>query len=106
MPVTPTYPGVYIEELPSAVRTIVGVSTSVTAFVGNGGGTAIVVRLASGAGASSVAVMGAGNAESFTVTAAEPGGRRGPLRAAGVDHGPRGRRGAAAHVPAARRVSG
>lgn len=34
MPVTPTYPGVYIEELPSGVRTIMGVSTSVTAFVG------------------------------------------------------------------------
>ena len=34
MPITPTYPGVYIEEVPSPVRTIVGVSTSVTAFVG------------------------------------------------------------------------
>ena len=34
MPVQPTYPGVYIEEVPSAVRTIVGVSTSVTAFLG------------------------------------------------------------------------
>ncbi len=34
MPVTPTYPGVYVEELPSAVRTIAGVSTSTTAFVG------------------------------------------------------------------------
>lgn len=34
MPVTPTYPGVYIEETPSGVRTIVGVSTSTTAFVG------------------------------------------------------------------------
>src|SRR5262245_30717754 len=34
MPVTTTYPGVYIEELPSSVRTIVAVSTSVTAFVG------------------------------------------------------------------------
>jgi phage tail sheath protein FI len=34
MPVRPTYPGVYIEEIPSGVRTIVGVSTSVTAFVG------------------------------------------------------------------------
>lgn len=33
MPATPTYPGVYIEELPSGVRTIVGVSTSVGAFV-------------------------------------------------------------------------
>jgi phage tail sheath protein FI len=34
MPVTPTYPGVYIEEIPSGVRTISGVSTSLTAFVG------------------------------------------------------------------------
>ncbi len=34
MPVRPTYPGVYIEEVPSGVRTIVGVSTSVAAFVG------------------------------------------------------------------------
>jgi phage tail sheath protein FI len=35
MPVTPTYPGVYVEELPSSVRTITAVSTSVTAFVGS-----------------------------------------------------------------------
>jgi len=34
MPVQPTYPGVYIEELPSGVRTITGVATSVTAFIG------------------------------------------------------------------------
>ena len=34
MPVQTTYPGVYIEEVPSGVRTIAGVSTSVTAFVG------------------------------------------------------------------------
>ena len=34
MPVPTTYPGVYIEEVPSGVHTIVGVSTSVTAFVG------------------------------------------------------------------------
>jgi uncharacterized protein len=34
MPVQTTYPGVYIEERPSGARTIVGVSTSVTAFVG------------------------------------------------------------------------
>src|SRR2546423_13285317 len=33
MPVAPTYPGVYIEELPSGVRTIVGVATSVAAFI-------------------------------------------------------------------------
>ncbi len=36
MPVTPpvSYPGVYIQEVPSGVRTIAGVTTSVTAFVG------------------------------------------------------------------------
>ena len=34
MPISPTYPGVYIDELPSAVRTIVGVPTSIAAFVG------------------------------------------------------------------------
>lgn len=34
MPITPTYPGVYIEELPGGVRAITGVSTSVTAFIG------------------------------------------------------------------------
>src|SRR6266508_3390489 len=33
MPVTPTYPGVYIEEVPSPVRTITGVATSIAAFV-------------------------------------------------------------------------
>ena len=34
MPVTLTYPGVYIEEVPSGVRTVTGVATSITAFVG------------------------------------------------------------------------
>jgi uncharacterized protein len=34
MAISPTYPGVYIEELPSPVHTIVGVATSITAFVG------------------------------------------------------------------------
>src|SRR5688572_8656138 len=34
MPVTPTYPGVYVEEIPSGVRTITGVATATTAFVG------------------------------------------------------------------------
>ncbi|WP_439579074.1 phage tail sheath family protein [Elioraea sp.] len=33
MPVNPTYPGVYIEEVPSGVRTVVGVATSIGAFV-------------------------------------------------------------------------
>ena len=34
MPSQLTYPGVYIEEQPSGVRTITGVATSITAFVG------------------------------------------------------------------------
>lgn len=35
MPVAVTYPGVYIEEIPSGVRTITGVATSIAAFVDN-----------------------------------------------------------------------
>ena len=34
MPSALTYPGVYVEEIPSGVRTITGVPTSVTAFIG------------------------------------------------------------------------
>jgi hypothetical protein len=34
MAVSPTYPGVYVQEVPSGVRTIVGVSTSTTLFIG------------------------------------------------------------------------
>lgn len=34
MPIQPTYPGVYVEEVASGVRTITGVSTSTTAFIG------------------------------------------------------------------------
>ena len=34
MPVALSYPGVYVEEVPSGVRTISGVATSITAFVG------------------------------------------------------------------------
>lgn len=34
MAVSPTYPGVYVQEVPSGVRTIVGVSTSITLFIG------------------------------------------------------------------------
>jgi uncharacterized protein len=34
MPATLSYPGVYIEEVPSGVRTIAGVATSITAFIG------------------------------------------------------------------------
>jgi uncharacterized protein len=34
MPVQTSYPGVYIEEIPSGVRTITGVATYITAFIG------------------------------------------------------------------------
>lgn len=34
MAVSPTYPGVYVQEVPSGVHTIVGVSTSITLFIG------------------------------------------------------------------------
>jgi phage tail sheath protein FI len=34
MPTSPTYPGVYLEEIPSGVRTITGVATAITAFIG------------------------------------------------------------------------
>src|SRR6266853_1665715 len=34
MPAALTYPGVYIEEIPSGVHTITGVATSIAAFVG------------------------------------------------------------------------
>jgi phage tail sheath protein FI len=37
MAVTPTYPGVYVQEIPSGVRTIVGVPTSVALFIGRAG---------------------------------------------------------------------
>jgi uncharacterized protein len=33
-PNSPTFPGVYIKEIPSGVRTITGVATSITAFIG------------------------------------------------------------------------
>ncbi|HEX2047666.1 MAG TPA: phage tail sheath subtilisin-like domain-containing protein [Acidimicrobiales bacterium] len=36
MPVTPTYPGLYLEELPSNARTITAAPTSVAVFVGYG----------------------------------------------------------------------
>ena len=34
MPVRPTYPGVYVEEIPSGVRPVASVATSTAAFVG------------------------------------------------------------------------
>ncbi len=34
MPIQPTYPGVYIQEVPGGVKTITGVSTSICAFIG------------------------------------------------------------------------
>jgi phage tail sheath protein FI len=34
MPVSPTYPGVYVQEISSGVRTVAGVATSIAGFVG------------------------------------------------------------------------
>ena len=34
MPITPTYPGVYIEELPSYNHSVTAAPTSVTVFIG------------------------------------------------------------------------
>ncbi len=49
MPVALTYPGVYIVEKPSGVRTITGVATSITAFVGRAqrGSVTVPVRVQS-----------------------------------------------------------
>jgi len=128
-----SYPGVYIQEVASGVRTITSVSTSITAFVDffregpmnraveiyglsdfartfggldarseasyaiaqfflNGGGTALVVRCASGAGAAPLAAASAqvrGNnlaaPELLTLTAASEGAWGNQLRAT-IDH--------------------
>ncbi len=115
MPVQTTYPGVYIEEIPSGVRTITGVATSITAFIGralrgtlnspitvnsyadferifgglwthstmsyavkdffqNGGSTAIIVRIANSAIASSLELPAEGSpAGNLTLEASSEG---------------------------------
>ena len=115
MPVTLSYPGVYIEELPSPVRSIAGVATSITAFVGrawrgpadepttifsfadferqfgglwrastlgyavqqffnNGGGQALIVRVATRSGASqATAATFTGFDNNLSFVAASPG---------------------------------
>lgn len=127
MPVQPTFPGVYIEELPSGTRTITAVPTSVTAFVGrtrrgatdepitcfsfadferrcgglwasselghaiahffaNGGGQAVVSRVATGATTSSTTIAGSDGTTDFVLDAANPGAWGGNLRVT-VSHG-------------------
>jgi uncharacterized protein len=54
MPSQLTYPGVYVEEIPSGVHTIVGVATSITAFIG---------RAASGPTDQAVVINGYGDYE-------------------------------------------
>ena len=112
MPVNPTYPGVYLQELPSGARTIAGLPTSITAFVGrftrgpenvpvrvfnpgdferafggldrfretsysvmsffqNGGGQALIVRVAPGGTAASVILQDAANATVLTALAGQ-----------------------------------
>jgi phage tail sheath protein FI len=118
MPISPTFPGVYIEEVPSGVRTIAGVGTAVTAFVGyalrgpihepvkvygfadyertfgpldprsdlgyavyqyflNGGGEAVVVRVASGALRAAIQLMNDGGAVSVLTARARELGQGG-----------------------------
>lgn len=122
MPIAPTYPGVYVQEVPSGVRTIVGVSTSTALFVGqcadgpldmpvrclslsdfsasfsddsttselplqvrqfflNGGTTAYVMRIASGAQAAAVTLMREDKTAALTLTAASPGVKGSQIRA-------------------------
>ncbi|MHA7599832.1 phage tail sheath subtilisin-like domain-containing protein [Alicycliphilus sp. T452] len=114
MPSTLSYPGVYVEEISSGVRTITGVATSVTAFVGytrmgvpdkavpitsfsdferayggldrdspvsyavrqffaNGGGQAIVVRVATGYASAAWTLQDSTPAAVLDVAAATPG---------------------------------
>src|SRR5216684_6983650 len=111
-----SYPGVYIQEVPSGVHTITSVATSITAFIDffkegpmnqaveifgmtdfqrvfgglddrseasyaisqfflNGGGTALVIRVAAGAGKAAVTLHGDGSAATkvLDVTAANEG---------------------------------
>jgi phage tail sheath protein FI len=128
MPIAPTYPGVYIEEIPSGVRTISGVATSVTAFIGralrgpvdqpvtvnsfgdferlfgglwagsmmsyavrdfflNGGGQAVIVRVASGSGAARIALpTGAASPDNNLLLEAASPGAWGAGLSASVDH--------------------
>ena len=69
MPSQLTYPGVYIEEVPSGIRTIVGVSTSVTAFVGRAPRGRSTSPPSSRAGATGARVGGSGSSvePSFSV---------------------------------------
>lgn len=126
MPSLPTWPGVYLEEIPSGVRTITGVATSITAFVGttlrgsvddpircdswadferscgglwsgselgyavaqyfgNGGGTAVISRVAANATTSTTSIAGT-TGGSLSLSAASPGAWGDKLRVT-VDHG-------------------
>src|SRR6478609_2449046 len=100
MPATLTYPGIYVEEVPSGVHPIAGVSTADTAFVDfervfgglddlseasyaiqqyylNGGQIAWVVRVPSGdpdlATLDMGAALGSAPAQAITLSAANPG---------------------------------
>src|SRR6267142_1166323 len=127
MPATLTYPGVYIEEVPSGVHTITGVGTSIAAFVGraergpvndpitinsfgdyernfgglsllssmsyavrdfylNGGGQAIIVRLANGGTAATITLPAAGSPPGSSVLEAAGVGAWGANLTALVDY--------------------
>lgn len=112
MPVNPTYPGVYLQEIPSGARTVAGLPTSITAFVGrftrgpenvpvrvfnpgdferafggldrdrettygvsqfftNGGGEALIVRVAPGGSAADVEMLDDTSGVALTATAGQ-----------------------------------
>src|SRR5215831_3318072 len=99
MPPTFSYPGVYIEELPSGVHTITGVATSIAAFAGwapqgsvtkpvlvesfadfvrqFGGQQAYIIRLvattADTPGAASFAATASGGVSTLTLFTSSPG---------------------------------
>ncbi|MCG8332539.1 MAG: hypothetical protein MI974_32940 [Chitinophagales bacterium] len=114
MAIQPTYPGVYVQEVSSGVRTIVGVATSIALFIGrtargpinqpvlclnpsdfervfsdstefgdlprairlffqNGGSQCYVTRIANGAEAASVTLLGEDLSEVLVVTAKAEG---------------------------------
>ena len=86
MPPTFTYPGVYIEEIPSGVHTITGVATSIAAFVGWAAEGPPTRRRSCKAGPTSEPVRRAGRAQSAGILR-QPFLRQ--RRPTGIHHPPR-----------------
>src|SRR6266566_3964447 len=76
MAVQPTYPGVYVQEVPSGVRTIVGVATSIGCYV---------TRIANGAAGSTITLQNEAKQAVLQLTALSAGALGDTIRA-GVDY--------------------